>query len=74
MFGMSLEEAPVVWYHSLERKVKDHWRALAEAFLALYVTNLEIDLSLRDLENTKQKPEESFKEYVDRWRSQLLKM
>ena len=31
-------------------------------------------MSLRDLENIKQKPDESFKEYVDRWRSQLLKM
>ena len=74
MFGMSLEGAPVVWFHGLENKVKDDWRALAEAFLNQYVTDLEIDLSLRDLESTKQKPEESFKEYVDRWRSQLLRM
>ena len=74
MFGMSLEGAPVVWYHSLEKKIKEDWRELADAFLKQYVTDLEIDLSLRDLENTKQKPDESFKEYVDRWRSQLLKM
>ena len=69
MFGMSLKEAPVVWYHSLEKKVKDDWRALAEAFLNQYVTDMEIDLSLRDLENTNQGQGESFKEYVDRWRS-----
>ena len=74
MFGMSLEGAPVVWYHSLEKKVKEDWRELVDAFLKQYVTDLEIDLSLRDLENTKQKQEESFKEYMDRWRSQLLKM
>ena len=66
MFGMSLEGAPVVWYHDLERNFKDDWRALAEAFLNKYVTDLEIDLSLRDLENTKQNLEESFKDYVDR--------
>ena len=53
MFGMSLEGAPVVWYHDLERKVKNDWRALAEAFLNQYVTDMEIDLSLRDLENTR---------------------
>lgn len=53
MFGMSLEGALMVWFHSLEKKVKDDWRALAEAFLSQYVTDLEIDLSLRDLENTK---------------------
>ena len=66
MFGMSLEGAPVVWYHSLEKKVREDWRDLADAFLKQYVTDLEIDLSLSDLENTKQMPEESFKEYVDR--------
>ena len=53
MFGMSLEGAPVVWYHSLENKVKNDWRALEEAFLNQYVTDMEIDLSLRDLENTR---------------------
>ena len=53
MFGMSLEGAPVVWYHSLEKQVKEDWRELADAFLKQYVTDLEIDLSLRDLENTK---------------------
>ena len=74
MFGMSLEGAPVVWYHNLEEKVKEDWRALAEAFLAHYVTDLDIDSSLRDLENVKQKPEESFKEYMDRWKIQLVRM
>ena len=39
-----------------------------------YVTDMEMDMSLRDLENIKQKQEESFKEYVDRWRTQLLRM
>ena len=66
MFGMSLEGAPVVWYHSLEKNVNEDWRELADAFLKQYVTDLEIDLSLRDLENTKQKSDESFKDYVDR--------
>ena len=66
MFGMSLKGTPIVWYHSLEKKVKDDWRALAEAFLNQYVTNMEMDMSLRDLENTKQGQGESFKEYVHR--------
>ena len=39
-----------------------------------YDTDMEMDISLRDLENTKHEQEESFKEYVDRWRSQLLRM
>ena len=66
MFGMSLKGTPVVWYHNLEKKVKDDWRALAEAFLNQYVTDMEIDLSLRDLENTKHEQKESFKKYIDR--------
>ena len=74
LFGMSLKGAPVAWYHSLEKKVKDEWRALTKAFLNQYVTDMEMDMSLRDLENIKQKQEESFKEYVDRWRTQLLRM
>ena len=63
-----------MWYHGLEKKTKEDWKELEDAFLKQYVTDLEIDLSLRDLENTKQKPEENFKEYVDRWRGQLLKI
>ena len=51
----------MVWYHILEKKVKEDWRKLEDAFLKQYVTDLQIDLSLRDLENTKQKPDESFK-------------
>ena len=74
MFGMSLKEAPVVWYHSLEKKVKDDWRALVEAFPNQYVTDMEMEMSLRDLENTKQEQDESFEEYIDHWRSQLLIM
>lgn len=64
----------MVWYHSLEDKVKDDWRVLAEAFLAQYVTDMDVDSSLRDLENVKQKPDESFKEYMDRWKTQLVRM
>ena len=71
---MSLKGAPVTWYHNLEKKVKDDWRALAEAFLNQYVTNIEMDMSLHDLENTKHEQKENFKEYIDRWRSQLLRM
>lgn len=47
---------------------------MAYAFLNQYVTGMEIDVSLHDLENTKQRPDESIKEYVDHWRSQLLKI
>ena len=74
IFRMSLKETPVVWYHSLEKKVKDDWRALAEVFLNQYITDMEMDMSLRDLENTKQEQDKSFKEYMDCWRSQLLRM
>ena len=52
LFGMSLKGAPVAWYHNLEKKVKDDWRALAEAFLNQYVTDMEMDMSLYGLENT----------------------
>ena len=58
----------------LGENVKNDWRALAEAFLNQYVTDMEIDLSLQYLENTRQKQEESFKKYMDRWRGQLLKI
>ena len=50
IFRMLLKEAPIVWYHSLEKKVKDDWRALVEVFFNQYVTDMEMDMSLRDLE------------------------
>ena len=39
-----------------------------------YNLNVQLDVSLRDLQNTKQKYNESFAEYLTRWREKLGQM
>ena len=39
-----------------------------------YSLNVQLDISLRDLQNTKQKYNESFAEYLTRWREKLGQM
>ena len=39
-----------------------------------YSLNVQLDISLRDLQNTKQKYNESFTEYLTRWREKLGQM
>ena len=39
-----------------------------------YSLNVQLDVSLRDLQNTKKKYNESFTEYLTRWREKLGQM
>ena len=47
---------------------------MAEAFVAQYSYDTQIEVTTRDLETTRQEPKESFSEFVARWRAKASMM
>ena len=73
-FPMSLEGTPIRWYYTLETHVQSNWKELCAAFIKQYGLNIQLEVSLRELQNTKQKYSEPFVEYLTRWREKLGQM
>ena len=65
-FPMSLEGTPIRWYYALDPHVQTDWNELCAVFMKKYSLNVQLDVSLRDLSNTKQRYNESFTEYLTR--------
>ncbi|XP_057994336.1 uncharacterized protein LOC131174597 [Hevea brasiliensis] len=73
-FSMSLEGVASSWYHGLEATVRKDWEELVRRFVQQYSYNTALDVTLRDLETTRQKPNETFSEYLLGWRKKAMKM
>ena len=67
LFVLSIEGITVNWYHGLEKSVRDDWRELCTTFLKQYDHNTKLEVSIRDLELTKQNPNESFFDFLTRF-------
>ena len=67
-FSMSLEGAPVHWSYALESYVQLDWKELCATFVKQYSLNVQLAVSLRELQNTKQRYNEPFAKYLARWR------
>ena len=59
---------------SIKIKKTSIWGELIEAFVMQLSYNTMIDVTLRDLETNKQKNEETFFEFLIRWRGKASKM
>ena len=71
LFILSLEGMAVNWYHGLEKSVRVDWREMCAAFLKQYEYNTKLEVSIRDLELTKQKYNESFSDFLTRFMNQV---
>src|SRR3989442_813764 len=60
------------WYHTLEKSKKSSWKELSKAFLGQFSFNTVMNVGLRELENTTQGINESFPDYLNRWRKKLV--
>ena len=69
-----MEGVPIRWYYSLEPYVQANWKELCAGFVKQYGLNSQMEVSLKDLQNTKQKFNKSFSEYLTRWRGKLAQM
>ena len=71
---MSLESTLIRWYYALDPHVQADWNEICAAFIKQYGLNVQLEVSLRDLQNTRQKYNESFTDYLTRWREKLGQM
>ena len=53
LFGRTLSGVAALWYAKLEDDVKQIWDEMAEAFIAQYFNNTQIEITTRDLETTR---------------------
>ncbi|KAF5933094.1 hypothetical protein HYC85_029265 [Camellia sinensis] len=74
LFGRTLSGVAGHWYAKLQDEVKRNWDEMAEAFVAQYSYNTQIEITTRDLETTRQEPKETFSDFVIRWRAKASMM
>ena len=67
LFVLSLEGMDVNWYYKLEKSIRADWREMCSTFLKQYEYNTKLEVSIRDLELTKQRPNESFSDFLTRF-------
>ena len=62
------------WYYSLDPSKNKVWNELVELFVDQFIFNTMIDVTLRDLETTKQGVGETFSKYMTRWKTKASRM
>ena len=62
------------WYYNLDPSNTKVWNELVELFVDQFILKTMIDVTLRDLEITKQGVRETFFEYMTRWKGKASKM
>ena len=67
LFMLSLEGMVVNWYHGLEKSIWADWKELCSTFLKQYEYNTKLEVSIIDLELTKQKSNEFFFDFLTRF-------
>ena len=73
-FPLSLTGAAVKWYYTLDAHVQQNWKELCSAFVKQYGLNSQFEVSLKELQNIKQEPNESFTDLLTRWIGKLALM
>ena len=71
LFPMSLSGAAQRWFASLDVSCRTTWDDLAQEFLRQFAFNIIIDVSRRELEALRQRPEESVTSFISCWRENI---
>ena len=74
LFPMSLSGAAQRWFASIEPSRLRTWKDVAHEFLTQFVFSADIDVSRRELEATRPRPDESISFFVNRWRAKVAGM
>ncbi|RVW92848.1 hypothetical protein CK203_040472 [Vitis vinifera] len=72
LFPMSLSGAAQRWFASVEPSRLRTWEDVAREFLTQFAFSADIDVSRRELEAIRQRPDESISSFVTRWRRRWL--
>ena len=73
-FPLSLIGGASRWYYSLDPSNTKVWNELVKLFVDQFIFNTMINITLRDLETTKQGVGETFSEYMTRRKGKASKM
>ena len=69
MFQNTLTGATLRWFLNLDDTRAKGWEDIYREFHKQYKYNIEVDITRRDLETTKQEQKESFSTFITKWRS-----
>ena len=69
MFQNTLTGAPLRWFFNLDDARARSWEDICREFHKKYKYKIEVDITRRDLETTKQEPKESFSIFITKWRA-----
>ena len=73
-FPLLLTRGALRWYYSLDPNKTKVWNELVKLFVGQLIFNTMIDVTLRDLETTKQGVGVTFFEYMTRWKGKASRM
>ena len=74
LFQQSLTGPALRWFVGMDNAKKTSWDSICNAFNRQYHYNIEVDITRRDLETTKQQHKESFSTFLTRWRAKAAQM
>ena len=74
MFQNTLTRAALKWFLNLDDARARSWEEICREFHKQYKYNMEVDITRRDHETTKQESKESFSTFITKWRPWLLSM
>ena len=74
LFHRTLTGAAAQWFLSLEDSKTRNWEDIMDVFVAQYNYNTQLDVTLRDLETTRQNAGKTFMDFLSRWRGKAAKM
>ena len=74
MFQNTLTGATLRWFLNLDDAKVRNWEDICHEFHNQDKYNIEVDVTRRDLETTKQEPKESFSAFITKWRAKAAQM
>ena len=74
MFQNTLTETALRWFLNLDDARAKSWEDICCKFDNQYKYNIEVYVTRRDLETTKQETKESFSTFITKWRSKAAQM
>src|SRR6187397_1545743 len=74
VFSLSLETVCQQWYFSLDKEKTSSWESIVNAFIDRYKCNIQVETNHRELEILKQKENEGFTSFFNKWRETSTKM
>ena len=74
MFQNTLTRAALRWFVNLEDTIARSCEDIYREFHKQYKYNIKVDITMRDLETTKQERKESFFTFISKWSSKAAQM